>query len=165
MEKKKKTKSPRRPTDPNDRSFIKPNGRPPEITDELTEKICKAIVAGCYAETACQLEGISKSTFYKWCKRGNAKNPKKSDQIYIRFVNAVQKALAQSETRDILVLDKAAQQGNWNAAAWRLQRKHPQRWGSKDSLHLVDKKKDLEPEASHDQIMKLLAEWEKNKKT
>lgn len=102
-------------------------GRPSKLTPELQERIVQAIRAGNYIETAAAYAGIAKSTLYDWLKRGaRAKTGK-----YRAFSDAVQRALAEAEVRDVAIIGKAAQE-QWQAAAWRLERKFPERWGRKD---------------------------------
>jgi len=113
-------------------------GRPTKLTRELQEEICRVIRAGNYIETAAAYAGINKSTLYDWLKRGAREkerlrnNPRakvrKSEQPYVEFSNAVEKALADSEVRDVMIIGKAAEE-NWQAAAWRLERKFKERWG------------------------------------
>lgn len=101
--------------------------RPTKLTPELQEKICQAIRAGNYIETAAAYAGVNKSTLYDWLKRGGrAKSGK-----YKEFSNAVEKALAEAEVRDVFIIGKAAEE-NWQAAAWRLERKFPDRWGRRE---------------------------------
>lgn len=102
-------------------------GRPSKLTPEIQEKIVQAIRAGNYIETAAAYAGIDKTTLYDWLKRGaRAKTGK-----YREFSNAVEKALAEAEVRDVAIIAKAAEK-HWQAAAWRLERKHWQRWGRKE---------------------------------
>ena len=102
-----------------------PNGRPPELTDEMHDKIIGLIRAGNYVETASIAAGISKQTLYVWMKKGNKENSGK----HKKFVDAVHKAIGESEAIDVNNIAKAAQKGQWQASAWRLERKHPQKWG------------------------------------
>ncbi len=113
-------------------------GRPTKWNEETQAKIVQAIRAGNYIETASAFAGINKSTLYAWLKRGErekqrvAKNPRnrirKSEQHFVTFSNAVEKALAEAEVRDVAIIGKAAEE-QWQAAAWRLERKFPDRWG------------------------------------
>ena len=129
-------------------------GRPSKLTPEIQEEILRVIKSGNYIETACAYVGINKSTFYEWLKRGArekdrvAKNPRakvrKSEKPYVDFHNAVEKALAQAEIRDVAIIGKAAEE-NWQAAAWRLERKFPERWGRKDRFALEHMGKDGGP--------------------
>lgn len=124
----------------------KKGGRPTKLTPELQEEICKAIRAGNYIETAAAFAGISKNTLYDWMKRGArekerlAKNPrakvKKSEAPFVDFSDAVEKALAAAEVRDVMLIGKAAET-QWQAAAWRLERKFPDRWGRKERLEVA----------------------------
>lgn len=134
-------------------------GRPSKLTPKIQEEILRVIKSGNYIETACAYVGINKSTFYEWLKRGArekdrvAKNPRakvrKSEKPYVDFSNAVEKALAQAEIRDVAIIGKAAEE-NWQAAAWRLERKFPERWGRKEKYALEHTGKDGGPiETSH----------------
>lgn len=125
--------------------------RPTKLTPELQEDVLKVIRSGNYIETACAYVGINKSTFYDWIKRGArekdrvAKNPKarvrKDEQPFVDFSNAVERALAHAEIRDVAIIGKAAEE-NWQAAAWRLERKFSDRWGRKDKYALEHSGKD-----------------------
>lgn len=139
--------------------------RPTKLTPELQENVLKVIRSGNYIETACAYVGINKSTFYDWLKRGArekdrvAKNPRarvrKDEQPFVDFSNAVEKALAHAEIRDVAIIGKAAEE-NWQAAAWRLERKFPDRWGRKDKYALEHSGKDGGPiETSHKEEMDL----------
>jgi transposase len=118
--------------------------RPTKLTKELHEKLLSAIRAGNYMETAAAYAGISKDTLYNWMRRGARESerlaqnprakPKKSEQEFLEFSDAVEKALAQAEVRDIANIAKASDAGDWRASAWRLERKYPEKWGRKDRL-------------------------------
>ena len=113
-------------------------GRPTKLTTELTEEIAKYLRAGNYIETTAALVGINRDSIYEWLKRGAAeqerlmKNPRarirKREQIFVEFSDTVKKAQAQSEAMLVGLIGKAAQK-NWTAAAWRLERKYPDKWG------------------------------------
>ena len=117
--------------------------RPTKLTKKLQEEIVKVIKSGNYIETACAYVGIHKDSYYEWLKRGARekerlrKNPrariKKSEQPFVEFSDAVEKALAHAEVRDVAIIGKAAEE-NWQAAAWRLERKFPNKWGRKQTI-------------------------------
>jgi len=119
-------------------------GRPTKFSNEIKHKIITAIRAGNYIETASAYAGISKNTLYDWLRRGERekqrveKNPRykirKSEQPFVDFSDAVEKALAEAEVRDVAIIAKAAEE-QWQAAAWRLERKFPDRWGRKVIEH------------------------------
>jgi len=102
-----------------------PSGRPTKLTPALQSKICDAIRAGNYLETAAAYAGVNKTTLHRWMRDGARA---KSGALY-EFNLAIEKALADAEARDVALIAKAASDGVWQAAAWRLERKFPQRWG------------------------------------
>jgi hypothetical protein len=115
----------------------------------MADKLLGFIRAGAYLETAAAAAGISKDTLYAWLREGaRGKTPELA-----AFSDAVEKAAAEAELRDLLTIGKAAAGGEvlrdvtitrpdgttqrerqlappqWQAAAWRLERKFPDRYG------------------------------------
>jgi hypothetical protein len=75
---------------------------------------------------------FTRSTFYEWM---NTKN---------EFSDAVKKAEGQAAVGWLAKIEKAANEGEWQAAAWKLERRYPQSYGRKvtemrGSLDLSDK--------------------------
>jgi len=104
-------------------------GRPTKLTKEIHNTITRHVKAGNYIETAAAAAGVNKSTLYDWLKRG----AKEEIGIYYDFSNAVESALAESEIKDLKKLE-AHMSSSWQAAAWRLERRFPEKWGRKDKL-------------------------------
>lgn len=125
------------------------DGRPTKLTSEVQHRIVQAIQAGNYMETAAAYAGINKSTLYLWLKRGAREKERleknsrarmrKAEAPYVKFSNAVEKALAEAEMRDVMIIGKAASE-QWQAAAWRLERKFPQRWGRRVAIEDAKKR-------------------------
>ncbi len=109
-------------------------GRPTKLTPEIANQIVMAITTGNYIETAAAFAGIHKDTLYDWLKKG----ARAKSGPYQEFSDAVEKALAESEVRDVTLIANAAKD-NWTAAAWRLERKHPERWGRRDRTEVTGK--------------------------
>lgn len=151
-------------------------GAPTKLNRELIEKIVKAMMMGAYVETAAAHAGINKETFYRWLKQGARelqKNPN-ARSIYAELSNAVSKAFADAELRDVENIDKHAigvkpewdENGNqiqhpiapdWKASAWRLERKFPKRWGRTTldvNLREGEQKED-EPETFNDLVTRI----------
>lgn len=121
--------------------------RSTKLTPDLQHSIVASIKAGAYVETAAAAAGISKDSFYTWLKKGKAvlemlgeAHPDQQPDItanqyrYAKFADAIQKAIAQSEMTDLAVINRAAETGAWQAAAWKLERKHHARWGRKVAI-------------------------------
>ena len=101
-------------------------GRPSKLTPDVSKRIIDSVRAGNYLETSAAFAGVSKVTLFNWMKRGNAQKTGK----YREFLTSIEKALAEAEMRDVQTISKASEK-NWQAAAWRLERKFPARWGRK----------------------------------
>ena len=98
-------------------------GRPSKRTPEIEAKIIEAVRGGNYIETAANYAGIGKSTLYEWQSR------------FPDFADAIQKARAEAETRNVTLIQQAART-QWQAAAWYLERSYPSRYGRKDRLDI-----------------------------
>lgn len=95
------------------------------LNQDIQDRIVRAIQAGNYQETAARFGGIGVSTFYKWMARGLDE----PDSKYGEFREAVENAKAAAEVMDVALIDQAAKDGSWQAAAWKLERKFPHKWG------------------------------------
>lgn len=116
-------------------------GRPVKINPTIQAELVKMIQAGNYMETAAAFVGISISTMRDWIRRGEREaqrfiddpkaRPIKSETPFMEFSTAIKKAQAAAEIRDVIIIGDAARE-SWQAAAWRLERKYPEKWGRKD---------------------------------
>jgi hypothetical protein len=64
------------------------------------------------------------TTLHRWLRHGRTQTRGR----YRKFLNAVEKARAEGESRDVALIAKAAST-DWKAAAWRLERRAPRRYG------------------------------------
>lgn len=94
-------------------------GRPTKLTDERVETILVALRAGNYLETAARVAGVSYQTLNEWRKD------------FPEFSEAVEKARAEAEARNVAMVQTAAR-STWHAAAWWLERSFPSRFGRRD---------------------------------
>ena len=93
------------------------------------------IRAGNYIEAAAAYAGITKHAIYDWMKRGEREKqrlakpgarPRKEEAPFVAFSDAIQKAQAEAEIREVNTIVRASAE-SWQAAAWRLERKHTDR--------------------------------------
>jgi transposase len=109
------------------------------IDDPKVKLLIQALLGGNYVEVACQYAGLAPSTVYRWVERGrNEKDrleagqpPTPSETPYIELCEAVEKARAQAIVANVTVIQQAARQGTWQAAAWWLERTMPNQYGRK----------------------------------
>lgn len=74
---------------------------------------------------AAEAEGISRGTFYAWCGKGE-----RGEEPFAEFVAVVARANAAWEEKLAGMIDGAASD-DWRAAAWRLERRFPDRYGQR----------------------------------
>ncbi len=104
---------------------------------ERTEHIIKALRAGNYLETAASMAGIHKATVYRWINEGRDAEFKaaagdrlsKEEEAKAEFAREVEQARAEARAAALRVITNAAMNGQWQAAAWFLERTSPQEFG------------------------------------
>lgn len=126
-------------------------GRPDKLTPELAYEIVSYINAGNYPQIAAEACGVGKSTYYRWLEKGREEpNSKFGD-----FWEAVKKAKAQSEARNVMIIERAAEK-TWQAAAWYLERTCPERWGLKRNIEVTDRADEVQVEQMTEQELKII---------
>jgi hypothetical protein len=105
--------------------------RPTKLNSTITHKIVNLVRAGNYRETAAAAAGISPKTLRNWLHRGAKAG--KANAAYAQFSADLDVAEAEAEARDNKKISDAPEK-DWRAAAWRLARKNPDRWGDKQRL-------------------------------
>lgn len=91
--------------------------RPTKRTPTARERIVAAIKIGATLRRAAAAGGIHYDTLNEWCKD----DPEFSD--------AVKEAEAYRANQALRAIQKAAQDGQWQAAAWYLERRYPHEYG------------------------------------
>ena len=93
---------------------LSPNGgRPTKKTPKIVKALLDRIRQGWPFVVACQHVGISPDVFYLW---------RRNDE---RFARQVDRAQAEAIKANLETI-KAASRDNWPAAAWLLERRHPE---------------------------------------
>lgn len=100
-------------------------GRKSKLTEELIETASKLISAGNYQKHVAQYLNLSEETWYRWLREGE----RGKSGLKRQFYESIKKAEAEAIARNVALIQKAAQEGNWQAAAWWLERKFPEEWG------------------------------------
>lgn len=97
-----------------------PAGRPTKRTPETEKRILDALRIGATRKDASLAAGISQETFCQWMNS------------FPEFAEAVEKAESEDKLRMLAAITKASQEGSWQAAAWRLERKDPDNYGRRE---------------------------------
>lgn len=104
-------------------------GRPSKLTPDVQERLLNAIRAGVTYEVACSHAGIAYSTLRNWIV---AAEQGADDPAKLELLDALKKAEADAEVTCIARIREAATGGQWQAAAWLLERRHPERWARRE---------------------------------
>lgn len=92
-------------------------GRPTKYTTETVKQIIDAIRVGATYELAAAYAGISYETLNEWRKK------------YPKFSEDIKQAEGQGAIGWLAKIEKAANEGTWQAAAWKLERRYPAQYG------------------------------------
>ncbi|MAH47736.1 hypothetical protein CMI37_18085 [Candidatus Pacearchaeota archaeon] len=99
----------------------KRRGRRVKLTEQVMDAFIQAIKLGCPNKDACGCAGISETTFYRWMEWADSK--RKDAKVYQEFRERIKEAEGQATQRWLAIIEKAAQAGQWQAAAWKLERR------------------------------------------
>ena len=102
-------------------------GRPSKLTEEVKDKLVKAISQGNYYEAACSYAGITYATFRNWMNEGE----EATDGEYFDFFDTIKKAESAAELRMVQEWQKHVP-NNWQAIATFMERRYPDRWGRRE---------------------------------
>ena len=117
---------------------MKKRTRPPKLTDERIEMIGAALMAGNYMDTCAALAGIDRETLRLWMRRGRdeldrrgcGQKAQRGNAKHVKLVRAIDMAVAQGEASNLNIIRKAGKE-HWQAVAWMLERRFPEKWGKK----------------------------------
>ena len=112
-------------------------GRPLTLTSAVQRRICSAIEAGNFVESAAQLAGVGRSTLYRWLSLADS-----DDKQYRDFRDALLTARAKAEARAVAVIVKSGRR-SWQSAAWFLERSFPDRWKRREHHEDLPAQSDL----------------------
>ena len=74
--------------------------------------------------------GIGRRTFYTWLKRGEEDYERGVSSLYRQFYEAMEESRSFAETEAVKGILEAGKK-QWQALAWFLERRYPERWGLK----------------------------------
>ena len=104
---------------------------PSKLTPEVTKRVCEAIKLGATYADAAGFGGISYETLRSWMA---SESPK-----HLAFSAAVKDAQAAGKIGLLAKIEKAINDGAWQAAAWKLERRDPQGYGRMERVELTGK--------------------------
>lgn len=115
-------------------------GRRPKLTPDLLTEFVKLLGEGNYVYIVCKAVGIGKTSYHAWRTKGQAA----TSGIYREFYEQTEQATAKAEGNYLGIIKDAAKSGTWQAAAWYLERRYPERWGRRDYRDITSGGKPLQ---------------------
>lgn len=109
------------------------------INDPKVKLLIQALQGGNYIEHACHYADLAPSTVYRWLERGRTEKqsqeqgnpPNPAETPYIELCDSIEKARASAIVANVTIIQSAARNGQWQAAAWWLERSLPNQYGRK----------------------------------
>ena len=95
-------------------------GRRTKLTSEIQQRIIQALQTGATYDLCAQFAGIAPSTLYLWMKQGRERKSKDK----IEFLESIKRAESRGAIANLGLIQKAAQDGDWKASAWIMERRH-----------------------------------------
>ncbi len=113
----------------------KKTGRPSKLTAEVIENIQNWLRMGYFVEDAARMAGIHKATLYRWLEQGREDRENDIASLYADFCDAMEKSRAEAEGMYLNSIKTAASRGQWQAAAWWLERSFD-KWSKPSKLQI-----------------------------
>lgn len=110
-----------------------------KLTDELINELCKYKRSGLTNKSVCYAANISERSFYEYLNRGEADLQAGKKSIFTRFFQSYKKAETMHKLKRLNQIEKAAEEGNWQAAAWELERCYPDEYGKRIAAEVSGK--------------------------
>lgn len=98
--------------------------RPTKLTDAIRAGLVEAVELGATWDAAANAVGIGVSTLREWRRRGED-----GEEPFAALLAELQKAEAEGIARALRVIRGASEDGEWQAAAWILERRYPADYG------------------------------------
>lgn len=98
-------------------------GAPSKLDDLTAQRIVSAVELGAPFYMAAAAGGVSRSTLKAWKVR--ARN---GEEPYTAFLARLEKAAAAGAVAMLAIIENAAREGTWQAAAWTLERRYPKQF-------------------------------------
>lgn len=111
-------------------------GAKSKLTPEIQKMFTDAFSVGTPIRLACQYAGVSEATYFHWMARAVA-----GEKPYTDFSESVEKSQGRAVVGWLAKIEAAANEGSWQAAAWKLERRYPEEFGRVIQDHHVSGEK------------------------
>jgi transposase len=101
-------------------------GRKPIPIEPHIDKLEQAILIGATYELAAMYAGISKRTFQTWREKAATAKP---GTALAELRDRLEQAEGRAAIGWLAKIERVANEGDWHAAAWKLERRYPEQFG------------------------------------
>lgn len=115
--------------------------KPTAVGDPKIEELTKALRLGHFMQDACAHAGLTPQAVNKWYRRaeveierveaGGIPDPK--EQHFVSLVSVIKEAQVAAWSRNLQIVQEAADAGTWQAAAWFLERNN-KKWSNRTEV-------------------------------
>ncbi len=99
-------------------------GAPCKLDADCRKRILAALQRGATYELAANYAGISYDTLNNWRKKAD-----ENEEPFLELFKDIKKVEGAAAVSWLDKIDTAATDGNWQAAAWKLERRYPHQYG------------------------------------
>ncbi len=120
------------------------SGRPMKLTKEIIAEYARILPLCQFLDSVSDHLGIDRKTIHNWLRRGRLEMERmvkqetdlclKSELLCLELFHVHKRAMAEGEIRNNVFICNAAEIGMWQAAAWLLERRYPEKYGSQNAL-------------------------------
>ena len=111
------------------------------LDESVWQRLNQAISVGAYIEDACVFAGISSRQFRRWRELAE-----QGVEPYAEKWQEINKSESQAIVRNLFNIQNASNNGTWQASAWLLERKYPDKYGKKDTVNILDNQNNFDVE-------------------
>jgi len=109
------------------------------MQEDVWQKLNQAISVGMYIQDACVFAGISDRQFRRWRELAQL-----GVEPYASRWQEINRSEAQGVLRHLLNIQTAGNNGSWQASAWILERKYPDKFGKREHLKVTQDDNDYD---------------------
>lgn len=130
-----------------------------KLNETTVRKLCEALQAGVPRKIACAYAGITPQTFSAWRRRAEVERKAGEPGKYSDAIWETEQAEAQMAFGMVSVIGQAARGGQWQAAAWIMERRWPEEFGrGQDRIKMPEEEVSTRAieEATNEEVLELI---------
>lgn len=123
----------------------------PKLTEELVDEVIRLVKGGASNADVIAYIGVAETTFYKWLREP-------ANEAQWQLAQDIKKAEAERKLWHLQKIHRAAEEGDWKASAWYLERRYPNEYARTQRISgevVTTQKSDALSEAIKETVRKM----------